>query len=85
MNRDTSRVWKSRVAFRNKVMLRQPETYCFVLIHRLIEAVLPLLASGSSGSRVDGIFLLRQWTWPIALAAMEGCALYLDYSVVVSR
>jgi hypothetical protein len=56
----------------------------FFLIYRLIEAVLPLRARGSSGSRVDGIFLLRQWTCLIALAVMQGFALYLDYSMVVS-
>jgi len=56
-----------------------------ILIYRLIEAVLPLRAHGSSGSRVDGISLLRQWTWLIALAVMQGCALHLDYSVVMSR
>ncbi len=55
------------------------------LIYRLIEAVLRLRARDNSGSRVNGKSLLRQWTWLIALAVMQGCALYLDYSVMVSR
>ena len=56
-----------------------------ILIYRLIEAVLPPRTRDSSGSPVNGKSLLRQWTWLIALAVMQGCALYLDYSVVVSR
>ena len=55
------------------------------LIYRLIEAVLRLRARDNSGPRVNGKSLLRQWTWLIALAVMQGCALYLDYSVMVSR
>jgi hypothetical protein len=56
-----------------------------ILIYRLTEAALPLRTRDSSGSRVNGNSLLRQWTWLIALAVMHGCALYLDYSVMVSR
>ncbi len=56
-----------------------------ILIYRLIEAVLPPRTRDSSGSLVNGKSLLGQWTWLIALAVMQGCALYLDYSVMVSR
>ena len=56
-----------------------------ILICRLIEAVLPPRTLDSSGALVNGKSLLGQWTWLIALAVMQGCALYLDYSVMVSR
>ncbi len=51
----------------------------FILIFRIPNAVRSgrLLTIDKS--------LLRQWAWLFALALLQGCALYLDSSMVVSR
>lgn len=56
-----------------------------MLIFRLLKAV---RSGGIHGDRTSlriSKSLLRQWTWLLALVLLQGCALYLDSSMPVSR
>ncbi len=57
----------------------------FMLIFRLLKAV---RSGGFHGDRTSlriNKSLLRQWTWLLVLVLLQGCALYLDSSMPVSR
>lgn len=57
----------------------------FILIFRLLKTALSgRLHDDRTSLRIDNP-LLRHWTWLLAMVLLQGCALYLDSSMPVSR
>jgi hypothetical protein len=57
----------------------------FILILRMLNAVRSGRLRDNRTSLTVDKSLLRQWIWLFALALLQGCALYLDSSMLVSR